>query len=206
MSFCFPHKLAIFSFALVFSISSSNAQESWSRFRGPTGDGVASGPVPQRWSETEGVAWKVPVAGKGHSSPVVADGKVWITTGITEQLSAEEKAERFSKIKDPNGLDLVGSLSQRLMAYDLATGNQLHDIEVFRTNKPEPIHLTNTYASPTPVISSRQSLCSLRNLWYSLHRREHGKDCLAIRQHQNRSSKRTWKFSHRLERLVDRAL
>ncbi len=152
MSFRFPHKLAIFSFALLFSISSSNAQESWSRFRGPTGDGVASGPVPQRWSETEGVAWKVPVAGKGHSSPVVADGKVWITTGITEQLSAEEKAERFSKIKDPNGLDLVGSLSQRLMAYDLATGNQLHDIEVFRTNKPEPIHLTNTYASPTPVI------------------------------------------------------
>jgi outer membrane protein assembly factor BamB len=35
----------------------------------------------------------------------------------------------------------------------LDSGRQLHDIEVFAPEKPEPIHYTNTYASPTPVVA-----------------------------------------------------
>ncbi|MFO0941173.1 MAG: PQQ-binding-like beta-propeller repeat protein [Pirellulales bacterium] len=152
MRVCISQKLSSLGFALLLAVSSLQAQESWSRFRGPMGNGVATGSVPEKWSESEGVAWKVQVPGKGHSSPVVADNKIWLTTGVTEQLSAEQKAERFSKIKDPNGLDLVGSLSQRLLGYDLETGKLLQDIEAFRSTKPEPVHLTNTYASPTPII------------------------------------------------------
>ena len=46
--------------------------EEWSGWRGPRRDGTSleSG-FPLRWSATENVLWKVPIPGKGHSSPVV---------------------------------------------------------------------------------------------------------------------------------------
>ncbi len=126
--------------------------QQWSRFRGPHGNGVVDCPIATTWSETKNILWKAEVPGRGHSSPLVGDGKVWITTGITSALTAEEKTEKLSKLKDPNGLELVGKLSQRVLAYDFQNGRVLHDIEVFQTDSPEPIHLTNTYASPTPVL------------------------------------------------------
>lgn len=133
-------------------ITEVEAQESWPRFRGPTGDGVVKGKLPLRWNATSGITWKAPVVGKGHSSPVVADGKIWITTGVTEPLTTDEKAAKLAKVKDPNGLELVGALSQRLLCFEFANGKLIHDVEIFRTASPEPIHLTNTYASPTPAI------------------------------------------------------
>jgi outer membrane protein assembly factor BamB len=53
----------------------------WPLWRGPRGDGVVTDPVvPVTWSATENVAWKVPVPGAGHSSPVVSNGRVFLTS------------------------------------------------------------------------------------------------------------------------------
>ena len=57
----------------------------WPQFRGPTGQGHApDASVPLDWSETENVTWKAPVEGRGWSSPVIADGRVWLTTAVTD--------------------------------------------------------------------------------------------------------------------------
>ena len=49
----------------------------------PGGQGPRRRPkVPLDWSESKNVAWKVPVAGSGWSSPVVGDGRVWLTTAV----------------------------------------------------------------------------------------------------------------------------
>src|SRR5204862_7178741 len=49
--------------------------------RGPRGDG-SSGEidVPVTWSRTDNVAWKTPIPGVGHSSPIVCGGRVFVTT------------------------------------------------------------------------------------------------------------------------------
>lgn len=53
----------------------------WPGWRGPARDGVASGEVPpQTWSEQSQVRWRTPVPGRGHSSPTVAAGKVFLST------------------------------------------------------------------------------------------------------------------------------
>ena len=55
--------------------------QDWPQFRGPTGQGQsADRDVPLEWSESRNVAWKVPVPGRGWSSPVVAGSRVWLTT------------------------------------------------------------------------------------------------------------------------------
>ncbi|MBX3421243.1 MAG: PQQ-like beta-propeller repeat protein [Pirellulaceae bacterium] len=124
----------------------------WGRFRGPSGDGQVQGVMPLQWSEQENIAWKVVVPGQGHSSPVIADGKIWLTTAIAEPLSDQQQREQLAGRRDAQNVNLVGSLSLHALAFDQQTGRLLHDVQIFQPEHPEPIHITNTYASPTPVI------------------------------------------------------
>ena len=53
----------------------------WPRWRGPSGQGiVTTGTYRDRWSPAEGVKWKVPVPGRGHSSPVIWGDRIFLTT------------------------------------------------------------------------------------------------------------------------------
>src|SRR5690349_17386474 len=92
-----------FAVALLLSASTILAHN-WPAFRGPDGQGHSDeAHLPADWSETKNVAWKTPVAGLGWSSPVVADGRVWLTSAI-------EGAGRNS------------DMSLRALAFDVATG------------------------------------------------------------------------------------
>ena len=116
--------------ALALAAAPAGADD-WPEFRGPTGQGHApDAGVPLTWSETENVTWKVPVPGLGWSSPVVADGRIWLTSAVTEP-----------------GL---GS-SLRLLAYDVATGDQQLDVEVFDSSEVYPLNPKNSLASPSAV-------------------------------------------------------
>lgn len=60
-----------------------NAAEYWPHWRGPLASGSApSGDPPIRWSETENVRWKVAIPGRGKSTPVVWDDRIYLTTAV----------------------------------------------------------------------------------------------------------------------------
>jgi outer membrane protein assembly factor BamB len=106
----------------------------WPEFRGPTGQGHASETrLPLHWSKTNNVAWKQAVPGLGWSSPVVVEGKVFLTTALAEGK------------ENP---------SLRTLCLDARTGKILWNTEVFSPSetKSGSIHNKNSYASPTPLI------------------------------------------------------
>jgi outer membrane protein assembly factor BamB len=116
--------------AVVMVIGPAARAQDWPAFRGPTGQGHSTERgLPLEWSESTNVIWKVPVPGRGWSSPVVADGRVWLTTAAP---------------------DRTGSL--RLLAYDVGTGREVLDSEVFRVDQTASPNPKNSLASPTPVI------------------------------------------------------
>ena len=105
------------------------AAAQWTEFRGPQGTGsVPDAKIPERWSETENVRWKVPVHGRAWSSPVVLGQQIWLTTAT------------------PDGKQLYA------MAFDKDTGKTIHDLKLFDVATPQFAHSFNTYASPSPVI------------------------------------------------------
>jgi outer membrane protein assembly factor BamB len=117
--------------AAVSGLRSDLSAEEWPEFRGPTGQGHSTERnIPLEWSESRNVAWKTQLPGTGWSSPVVAGGKVWLTAAV----------------KDRNG----GSL--RALAYDVATGRELVNAEVFHVRSVDPLNPKNTRASPTPIL------------------------------------------------------
>jgi outer membrane protein assembly factor BamB len=109
------------------------AAEAWPQFRGPTGQGIASGAGPLKWSKDTGIAWKMPLSAQGWSSPVIADGKIILTgsrkDGDTTHLTA--------------------------FALDVATGKTLWNIDLFKPTEEEmkALHGKNSLASSTPVIA-----------------------------------------------------
>src|SRR5688500_5358578 len=55
----------------------------WPHWRGPNASGVAPDrTLPIRWSVSENVAWKAPIAGAGVSTPIVSGDRVYVTSQI----------------------------------------------------------------------------------------------------------------------------
>ncbi|MDZ7616248.1 MAG: PQQ-binding-like beta-propeller repeat protein [Patescibacteria group bacterium] len=105
------------------------AGETWPEFRGPTGDGHSDcRGVPVTWSETENVAWKTAIPGRGWSSPVIWRDQIWLTTAT------------------PDGKEMFA------VCVDRETGEIVRNVKVFDVANPEPIAAINSYASPTSVV------------------------------------------------------
>ena len=99
------------------------------QFRGPGGQGHSDAKnLPLTWSETENIAWKVPIAGLGWSSPSIQGDQIWLTTALDDGKSLHA------------------------IALDRASGKTLHDVEVFTLENPGGVHSKNSHASPTPLI------------------------------------------------------
>lgn len=63
----------------------SDVQRNWPQWRGPLGTGVApQANPPVEWSDRDGrnIRWKTELPGRGHSTPIVWDDRIFITTAI----------------------------------------------------------------------------------------------------------------------------
>jgi outer membrane protein assembly factor BamB len=54
----------------------------WPRWRGPSDTGMARGDAPLKWSDTEHIAWKAAIPGRGFSSPVAWGNQIFLTTAV----------------------------------------------------------------------------------------------------------------------------
>jgi outer membrane protein assembly factor BamB len=61
------------------------ARNYWPHWRGPSIQGIVEGKgYLDRWSETENVAWKVSVPGRGHSTPIIWGDRIFLTTAAKD--------------------------------------------------------------------------------------------------------------------------
>ena len=74
-----------FALSLRVAFSAVDLATDWPAWRGPTRDGIAAPGQnpPVQWSETEGLLWKAPVPGRGHSSPTVVGDRIYLATSDT---------------------------------------------------------------------------------------------------------------------------
>jgi outer membrane protein assembly factor BamB len=120
--------LAVLSLALARTAYAEN----WPGFRGPTGQGISTEKnLPTEWGRDSGVAWKVELAGEGHSSPIVWEKHVFLTAALDDGNSCH------------------------VMAFDRDTGKSLWDVEVFTQKTPRKQE-RNSLATPTPVTDGQR--------------------------------------------------
>jgi hypothetical protein len=79
-------KRAIWAVIIFLSVVAAPYAEQWPQFRGLRAGSIPDNPaLPERWSETENVVWKLDLPGRGWSSPVVWDDHILLTAVIDSQ-------------------------------------------------------------------------------------------------------------------------
>jgi len=127
--------------ALVLAAPAPDATDSWPEFRGPTGQGlVAAGKLPTEWGPDKNVAWKQEIPGKGWSSPVILDGRIYLTTAVPVDGSTTK------------------DLSLRALCVNAKTGKIIWDVEALKEDgsKAPNIQSKNSHASPTPIVDAKE--------------------------------------------------
>lgn len=94
--------------ALILTLSSISLlhAENWPQFRGSQAGVAADNPrLPETWSQTENVVWKVNVPGIGWSSPVVWNDHVIVTSAVTATDAEKPKPGLYlgTYITEPKG-------------------------------------------------------------------------------------------------------
>jgi outer membrane protein assembly factor BamB len=101
-------------------------QNNWTRFRGPNGTGISDDTtIPSTWTESD-YAWQVKLPGRGHSSPVIWNDKVFLTSAM------DDPAQRV--------VLCLSAVDGKLLwerRYDYLAHKK---------------HLLNSFASPTPAV------------------------------------------------------
>ena len=136
------HLLAPFLALLASCLSAAD----WPQFRGPNRDGATedSG-TPTQWDSSTNVAWKQKLPGHGSSSPIVMDGKVFLTCysgyGFDERNPGDQSA-----------------LVRHVLAFDFKTGKRLWDVPT-KASLPEQnfrgFQALHGYASTTPATDGK---------------------------------------------------
>ncbi|MEZ5302171.1 MAG: PQQ-binding-like beta-propeller repeat protein [Verrucomicrobiales bacterium] len=104
------------------------AEANWPAWRGPRGDGTSLDPhVPVKFDAEKDAAWKTPIPGKGHASPIIWGDRLFLVTAL----------------EDPEGV-------RALLCLDRKSGEILWQREVLAAPL-EKIHRLNSYASSTPA-------------------------------------------------------
>ncbi|HJS73561.1 MAG TPA: PQQ-binding-like beta-propeller repeat protein, partial [Vicinamibacteria bacterium] len=66
----------------VVATGSANPPAEWPEWRGPLRTGMALGDAPLQWNDSTNVRWKLELEGRGHSTPVVAGDRLFLTTAV----------------------------------------------------------------------------------------------------------------------------
>jgi len=154
----------VIAILLLIVIDEASAEESWSQFRGPLGNGHSEASHgPAEWDEATNIRWKASIPGTAWSSPVFNESLIWMTTAEVFELSDEQQeAIRKASYKDhvvSKQLVIVDKVRLRAVAIDAQTAELIHDVALFTVDRPTAIHELNSYASPTVVSDNGIATC-----------------------------------------------
>ena len=139
--------------SLVVFFAAAQTGVSWPGWRGPHGTGMADGAAPLTWDDSTNIRWRVPVPGRGHSTPVLAGDRLFLTTAIpTGAGRAPDRPGRAG-----GGADAGLEHDFVVMAIDRRTGQSLWRHTATTATPHEGYHRTyGSFASNSPVTDGRR--------------------------------------------------
>ena len=158
--------LAVF---LPLILASALPAEDWPQWRGPLSNGISSeSALPDRWSATENIAWKISLAGLGASSPIVWGDKVFVTSqtgsvpvqqGMKPQLARDDQ-DLASKEAPIGGRNMKSApagdeVSLIVEAFSRSDGSRLWKYSVAATGEFPQLNEKHNLATPTPVTDGK---------------------------------------------------
>jgi outer membrane protein assembly factor BamB len=143
---------------------STGASAQWPQWRGPGGLGISDEKdLPTEWSTpadgkpAKNIKWTTEIPGRGHSSPIVSDSLVFLTTSIKGKEVPGRKApvhldfNRQPGYVHPDAVDIEFEEALKVIAIDAKTGKIAWERTAYDGVMFDDRHRKNTYASSTMV-------------------------------------------------------
>jgi len=149
------HYLLTAAFAAAPALAAESSD--WPGFRGADGSGIArTGPGPATDLDLDRhLLWKAKIEGRGHSSPVISGGRVFLTTAIVGDVipgaGPPEHTFGGEPFKHPEAVDGNRHHTMKVMALDADHGDLLWSHTAYAGRVYDDRHSASSYASPTPV-------------------------------------------------------
>ena len=127
----------------------------------PNGMGISTEKnLPAAWNATKNIKWKTPIAGRGHSSPVVWGNKVFLTTAIEGEVVPGAKAvkhvvEGNQEFLHPDSVGADRKHTFKVIALNADTGKILWEQTAFEGTPYDNRHRKSSYAASTPATDGK---------------------------------------------------
>jgi outer membrane protein assembly factor BamB len=160
--------MRLFALAVLIVIALAQVRaENWPHWRGPASTGVSGETgLPERWSDTENIAWKAPVRGLGISSPVVWGDQLFVTSQIGR--STRRAGNHPTLVQGGNPSDageralgavaapIGGKVSFLVTALSRIDGRRLWEYELPAEGQFAEVHDKHNLASSSPITDGRR--------------------------------------------------
>lgn len=151
------------AFAAVLALSvAAAANANWPNWRGPNGDGTApqTKNLPETWSTTQNIKWKVELPAWSGSTPMVWGDKIFLNTPSKEEVKPVEppppapdgKTKKRPGASRGLGMNGPGGQEIMLLCLDRTSGKELWRRPYDRGNE---IKMKQNMSSPTPVTDGK---------------------------------------------------
>lgn len=150
--------LNIISFFVINSITCCFAEElqNWPQWRGPfgTGEAAVDADPPVSWGENSHLKWKTPIPGLGHSTPVIWNDHIFLTTAIPFGDKLPPKYSGASGAHDNSAVTQEHEFA--VIAIHRKDGKPLWQTTVRKTLPHAGGHVSGSLASASPVTDGKQ--------------------------------------------------
>jgi outer membrane protein assembly factor BamB len=132
------------------------AAGNWPQWRGPDGSGISREKnLPTQWSPTMNIKWKTPIEGRGHSSPIVWENKIFVTSAIEgAEVPGAKAAKHLLDNKEFVHPDSIGANRKhtfKVIALNRDNGKVLWEAVAFEGTPYDDRHRKSSYAASTPA-------------------------------------------------------
>jgi outer membrane protein assembly factor BamB len=151
--------LSAVALVIVAAPTAARAQH-WPQFRGPQAGVAPDDPrLPDAWTTTENVVWRIDIPGRSWSSPVVWGDHLFVVTAVNSKAPTPPLNPVITYLARSlggtmSGADISKSTDEHrwlLLDIDVQSGKVRWEREIRAAVPQQPVHQKNSYASETPV-------------------------------------------------------
>ena len=142
------------------AVTGSSSAGNWPQWRGPDGSGISTEKnLPAEWNTTKNIKWKTPIDGRGHSSPIVWENKVFLTTAIEGEVVPDAKAAKHmidgKEFLHPDSIGANKKHTFKVIALNRDNGKILWQAVAFEGTPYDDRHRKSSYAASTPATDGK---------------------------------------------------
>jgi len=142
------------------ALGASVEAKNWPGWRGADGQGVSDETtLPSDWTAEKNVAWKIPIPGRGHSSPIVWGNRVFVTTAVEGDVVAGAKAVKHKagdkEFLHPDSIGADHKHTFKVIALNRDSGKTLWEATAWEGTPYDNRHRKSSYAASTPATDGK---------------------------------------------------